>query len=463
MFGRPLSMAHLQEDVVSDEGSDPGSISGSDELAESLHQLRHNFKQLVQQKEAMQSYCDEMQDTVEQKEALVSKLHRKLRQVRTKGGPSAGSDSESENDRGWSGEQVRRRRMLPSVPGRSSRRAQQYSDSSLEELIDRIGELETECEKLRKQAKEASIYAEEQESIAQRNSMLLDQRPHSGIGSSLGVEITHDEFVSAKVKWEKDMKSLAKELKDALDANTALKDLLDENTAELEHTERELAQFKRANHLNAGPSPDLSTELSESLYDSLASEAQPIVIEPVAKSKGMTYAEQATILEEKWRLTNKLHDVSVELTDVKAKIALNEYEREMETVFMRNRDRILIKILSRRLSSADRERVIQMLKTTGHDAAGRLATEAPDPKSPLGKRRLIISPPVAGSFRKVSPSQAMQDQMNGLKGVPTEVPQGPPPTGPPPAATKETGESPTNEELPSSSSQASESKGPPES
>ena len=47
-----------------------------------------------------------MQDTVEQKEALVAKLHRKLRQVSTKGGPSAGSDSESENDRGWSGEQV---------------------------------------------------------------------------------------------------------------------------------------------------------------------------------------------------------------------------------------------------------------------------------------------------------------------------------------------------------------------
>ena len=59
-----------------------------------------------------------------------------------------------------------------------------------------------------------------------------------------------------------------------------------------------------------------------------------------------------------------------ELVDAKSEMAQLLYDRELQNIFMRKRDRILITILSRSLSSGDRERVTQMLKTTGHEVCG---------------------------------------------------------------------------------------------
>lgn len=43
-------------------------------LANALQQLKHNFARTVKEKESMQSYCEEMEKTVESREEMVGHL-----------------------------------------------------------------------------------------------------------------------------------------------------------------------------------------------------------------------------------------------------------------------------------------------------------------------------------------------------------------------------------------------------
>ena len=94
--------------------------------------------------------------------------------------------------------------------------------------------------------------------------------------------------------------------------------------------------------------------------------------------------------------------------------------------FRRKRDRILITILSRSLSSGDRERVTQMLKTTGHEAAHRRehgtalnlgAGTRSASTAPVARPKLVISSPVTGSFRRVP----LEESMPGVVAAQTPI------------------------------------------
>lgn len=123
-----------------------------------------------------------------------------------------------------------------------------------------------------------------------------------------------------------------------------------------------------------------------------------------------------------------LNEVKERFIDAKADAAKAQWSQEMESLYIRQRDRVIIQILERpSLSSKNKVKVVEFLKATTLSSGGLVipptnsARRPGDPRSPL--RRVVgastpnpprpalskaqIGAPIASSFRKLTRDEAM--------------------------------------------------------
>eukprot|EP00040_Diaphanoeca_grandis_P032004 m.192813 g.192813 ORF g.192813 m.192813 type:complete len:972 (-) comp32485_c0_seq1:24-2939(-) len=130
------------------------------------------------------------------------------------------------------------------------------------------------------------------------------------------------------------------------------------------------------------------------------------------KFKGMTLVEQKKIFNEILEYKMAIDELKSELTDAKASSAKKRYDAELQDIFNRKRNRLILQILQKPLSSADRRLVTNMLKNT--DTAPDAKPFTPPPSSikninnnNTATTKHAIGRPVSGSFRRVPLEETM--------------------------------------------------------
>eukprot|EP00039_Didymoeca_costata_P031874 m.36302 g.36302 ORF g.36302 m.36302 type:complete len:551 (+) comp9080_c0_seq2:285-1937(+) len=363
------------EDQVLEEEEEEEQL----DLTAELEQMKLNFRRLAKEKESMQDYCEEMVKTVESREEMLAHLKSQNLLLSHKLGKTQqeATAKTMELEKRLNAEQTevkKRKKVLPKAPGPPRERRLRNNSHSEEE-------------KRGKKDDSAELLAE----IAQlksRNQKLQD---------------TLDSVDMKLVTDIEDLKRQNEELQLALDdakcRNDKLRDTLDELSAEKEElTERvNRSSVERANNIdnlddssqsnnlndslsaeleaameNQGESMSLSAELEAAMDVDVETPQQVDVStenrEQPKKFKGMTVDEQAGFFQEYIQLKMEIDEIGESLVIAKAQAAKAQWRREHERLYTKNRNRILLRILQRPLSTADRLKVIRMLEETDLDA-----------------------------------------------------------------------------------------------
>eukprot|EP00035_Acanthoeca_spectabilis_P024716 m.455022 g.455022 ORF g.455022 m.455022 type:complete len:594 (+) comp20794_c0_seq1:3318-5099(+) len=182
-----------------------------------------------------------------------------------------------------------------------------------------------------------------------------------------------------------------------------------------------------------------------------------------AKKKGMTISEQTALFKGHMELKMELDETREHLIDAKADAAKAQWSQEMEALYLRNRDRVIIQILERPslLSYRDKRKVVEFLKATtlssdelilpptperpqpptrtsplrrcmslmgGTTPASTSATD--DKDAPSGRGTLTkaqIGAPIASSFRKLTKEEAVAQMKAQGEAAKLEAAGQPPP------------------------------------
>lgn len=95
-------------------------------------------------------------------------------------------------------------------------------------------------------------------------------------------------------------------------------------------------------------------------------QAMPDSLDSKALSMAQLSTEEYTELHRDWkRLKTKVQDLSTRLRSAKAAVAVGKFREETQRVYIRNRDRLVSRIILKPANKARTIRLLQMLQDTG--------------------------------------------------------------------------------------------------